>query len=565
MYRDTKALGDGEFDLLIIGGGAFGAAAARDAALRGLRTALIERADFGGGASAECFKIVHGGIRYLQHADVRRLRSSCRERSALLRIAPHLVNPLPIAVPTYGYGRNGRIFLGTGMCVYDLLTFDRNAGLRDRTRQIQRTRFLNRADMLDLFPDIESRSLTGGVVFEDGQMYSPPRLVLAFITSAVADGAIACNYVEATDFIFDGNAVCGVRARDNLDGSKMDVRARLVLNAAGPGAEFLLERDARFGIWQRGQFSRDACFVVRRRPRSRYGLAVQGQTRDRDAVLSREARHIFIVPWHEFTLVGVWHKIFQDHPDSARVEITELEAWIREINACYPTLGIEPEEIAYANCGLVPFGMQTSSAQALSFGKESRLIDHSTRHGVRGLVTLIGIRYTTARGDAARALDLLLKQMPNAPVPADTEHRALAGGDVEDFERLKAEAERVRPSAISAETLNSLLHNHGTEYGQILQRAETDPYDGAIVPDSTTLVGEVTHSILHEMAVTMEDVVLRRTDLGAARHPGQRALECVARRMQGVLGWSDERTHDELTATEKALARHRAVEPNVRS
>ncbi len=139
MQRNTTALTDGEFDVLIIGGGAFGAAAARDAALRGLRTALIERADFGGGASAECFKIVHGGIRYLQHADIPRLRASCRERSALLRIAPHLVRPLPIAIPTYGYGRRGRAFLGAGACAYDLLTVDRNVGIADKERQIRRT------------------------------------------------------------------------------------------------------------------------------------------------------------------------------------------------------------------------------------------------------------------------------------------------------------------------------------------------------------------------------------------------------------------------------------------
>src|SRR5512139_2117589 len=136
MQRNPKALTDGEFDVVILGGGAFGAAAAWDAASRGLRTALIERADFGGGASSQCFKMVHGGIRYLQHGSLGRMRSSCRERSALLRIAPHLVSPLPIVVPTYGHGRNGKLLLGTGMRIYDLLTLDRNARLDDPTRRI---------------------------------------------------------------------------------------------------------------------------------------------------------------------------------------------------------------------------------------------------------------------------------------------------------------------------------------------------------------------------------------------------------------------------------------------
>ena len=248
MQRNTTALADGEFDVLIIGGGAFGAAAARDAALRGLRTALIERADFGGGASAECFKMVHGGIRYLQHADIPRLRASCRERSALLRIAPHLVQPLPIAIPTYGYGRRGRAFLGAGACAYDLLTVGRNAGIaRSRTPDPTHAGFFRATEVLAHFPHLRAPDLSGAVVFEDGQMYNPARLVLAFVKGAVAAGATACNYVEAQRFVWDGDAVRGVRVRDHLSGDTFDVRARLTLNAAGPWADYLQHDPERFG------------------------------------------------------------------------------------------------------------------------------------------------------------------------------------------------------------------------------------------------------------------------------------------------------------------------------
>src|SRR5690606_33100290 len=146
-YRNPSELTEREFDVLIIGGGAFGAAAAREASLLGLRTALTQRSDLGRRASAECFKMVHGGIRHLQHPDIGRLRASCRERSTLLRIAPHLVHPLPIAIPTYGKGRRGRAFLGMGACAYDLLTLDRNRAIRDPSRRIRRTRFLSRREL----------------------------------------------------------------------------------------------------------------------------------------------------------------------------------------------------------------------------------------------------------------------------------------------------------------------------------------------------------------------------------------------------------------------------------
>ncbi|HEY8510296.1 MAG TPA: FAD-dependent oxidoreductase, partial [Steroidobacteraceae bacterium] len=210
MTRDLKTLSAEPFDVLVIGGGAAGAAAAREASLRGLRTALIEREDFGGGTSAHCFKVVHGGIRYIQHADLRRLRLSCAERSALLRLAPHLVHPLPFAVPTYGYARSSKWFIGTGMLLYDALTLGRNRGLEDPSRRIRLTRFFGREETLRLFPLLQRKGLTGAAVFEDGQMHNPPRLVLAFVMAAQELGATVANYVEAERFLLEGNRVIGV-------------------------------------------------------------------------------------------------------------------------------------------------------------------------------------------------------------------------------------------------------------------------------------------------------------------------------------------------------------------
>ena len=558
MTRNTRLLAEGEYDLAIIGGGAFGAAALWDATLRGLRTVLIERNDFGGGASAECFKIVHGGIRYLQHLDVMRLRASCRERSALLRIAPHLVAPLPIVIPTYGRGRKGKAFLGAGMFLYDFLTLDRNAGIADRTRKIPFTRLLSRPELLDLYPELDDPELTGAAVFDDGQMYSPPRLVLAYVKSAVKAGATACNYVEASGFLWQGNRVIGVKARDRLGGEEIEIRARLVLNAAGPGAEYLLAGDSRFGTWKRGSFSRDACFAVRRRLKSRFALALQGQSRDRDAKFGRDARHMFIVPWRHLTLIGVWHKPFPAHPDTAVIDDAELETWIREINACYPALKLTLDDVVYRNCGLVPFGADPGSVEALSFGKESRFMDHAALHGVQGLVSLVGIRYTTARGDAAAALDLLLKQWPAAPARADTERKPLVGGDLGNFEAFRSHAHRKGSRVVGGKTLDRLLRAYGTEYPEILVLADANAADATVLRGTGTLLAEATFAVQNEMAVRLEDVVLRRTELGSGCHPGQAALVAVAGRMRELQGWSAEREQAELAATNEVLARHGA-------
>jgi glycerol-3-phosphate dehydrogenase len=561
MQRTPVNLSDREYDVLIIGAGAFGAAAARDAALRGLRTALIERADFGGATSAECFKVVHGGIRYLQHADVSRLRASCHERSALLRIAPHLVQPLPIAVPTYGHGRRGRAFLAAGACAYDLLTLDRNSGITDRQRQIRRSRLLSRACLLELFPHLRAPGLSGAVVFEDGQMYNPARLVLAFVSSAVDAGATACNYIEATKFLWRGSSVCGVRARDRLTGEEFDVRARLTLNAAGPWADYLQNDPEHFGAWRRPPFSRDAYFIVDRAPTSEYGVAVQGLSRDKDAVLGRATRHLFAVPWRDKTLIGVWHTLFPEFPDAAHVRPDEIETWMAELNSVYPTLRLSPHEVTFAHCGLVPFG-ETATATELSFGKESRLIDHRAAHGVAGLVSLVGIRYTTARADAARALEVLLRQLPRAPRGVDTALPPLTGGEIADFAAFEAQALRNKPVDVNDTSLRALLRNHGTRYAQVLRAHEPNDDLGALIGETTTLRAEIRYAIEHEMAVKLEDVVMRRTELGAGSHPGRRALEETAMEMAQYLQWSDSRVREELTAMERTLARHLARAPS---
>ena len=289
-------------------------------------------------------------------------------------------------------------------------------------------------------------------------------------------------------------------------------------------------------------------------------MAVQGLSRDKDAVLGRSTRHLFAVPWRDKTLVGVWHTLFPEFPDGAHVQLEEIDTWMAELNSVYPTLQLSPSEVTFANCGLVPFG-ETATATELSFGKESRLIDHRAAHGVTGLVSLVGIRFTTARADAARALEMLLRQLPRAPSAVDTARLPLAGGEIEDFAAFEAQALRTKPASVNAGSMRALLRNHGTRYAQVLRSRESHDDSGARIPDTNTLLAEIHHAIEDEMAVKLEDVVMRRTELAAGSHPGRQALEAAAVEMAQHLQWSDSRMREELTATERTLARHLARAP----
>jgi glycerol-3-phosphate dehydrogenase len=386
-------------------------------------------------------------------------------------------------------------------------------------------------------------------------MYNAARLVLAFVKGAAAAGADVCNYAEALQFLWSGNRVTGARVRDRLTGDEFEVRARLTLNAAGPWADYLQNDAEHFGKARRLPFSRDAYFIVDRAPSSEFGIAIQGLSRDKDALLGRQTRHLFAAPWRDKTLLGVWHTLFPEFPDEARVQPGEVEEWMAEINTVYPTLQLQPEEVSFAHCGLVPFG-ETATATELSFGKESRLVDHREAHGVHGLVSLVGIRFTMARVDAGRAVDMLLKQADRAPPPPAGDRIALPGGEIENFATFETTACRALPPGVAMASLQGLLRNHGTAYRAVLNESSRSTV--LTVPGTNTLSAEVRYAVCHEMAVHLDDVVMRRTDLAAGSHPGRAALLATAAEMGRLLSWSAERLHQEIATTEHTLQRHLA-------
>ncbi len=556
MRRNVSALAGKEYDLVIVGGGIFGACAAWDAAQRGLSVALVERADFSHATSANHFKIVHGGIRYLQHGDLYRIRESSRERSALLRIAPHLVQPLQIVVPTYGHGLQGKGILKAGLALYDLLVFDRNWGLRDPQQQIPRARFICREECLRLFPGLEEKGLTGAAVFCDGQIYNPPRLALSFLQSAVNAGAQVANYVEATGFLYSGNRVLGIKAKDSLTGQEIEIRGKVVLNAAGPWAEQLLDTHSSLRLRRGFTYSRDACFVVRRRLTGHLALSLPASTNDPDALLSRGRRHIFIAPWRNYTLIGVWHKVYRGNPSAFTVSEEELLGFLDEVNAGYPGFELSLKDVSRWNAGIVLFGGNKPGAANLSFGKRSQLIDHMSVSNVQGLITMIGVRATTARGVAERAVDLVVKKLGRDVPKCRTAVTPIYGGRIEYFEDFINRIVQERPSRVSQEAMRALGRNYGSEYQEPLKLLGEDPTLAEIVGRSTVLKAEVVHAVREEMACKLADVVFRRTDLATGEYPGDQAMGLCAELLASELEWSEERIQSELKEVKASFPEH---------
>lgn len=560
MKRNIDKLTQKEFDVVIIGAGMFGACAAWEASHRGLSVALIDKGDFCNATSANHFKMVHGGIRYLQHADIYRLRESSRERSAFLRVAPHLVSPLPILIPTYGHGMKGKEILGIGMTAYDLITADRNTGINDDDKKIPNCRFISKDKTLEIFPGIKRNNLTGAAIFSDAQMYNPPRLALSFIRSAVETGAEAANYMEVTGFILKRDKVCGVKAHDLINNINIEIRAKTVLNTVGPWAYDLLKKGAGISLNKMPAFSRDAAFVIKRSPEANLALATTLKTKDEDSIVDRGGRHLFIVPWldRNVTLIGVWHIVWGGSKDRVYLNEDELEGFIDEVNEAYPAIDLSMDEVSMVNTGLTLFGESTPGSTRMSFGKRSIFIDHQKTHSVDGLITVIGVRATIARGMAEKAVDVISKKLNINAAESKSERIPVYGGNIGHFKEFLAAAENENPG-INSDTMLALTRNYGSEYHGVLRYAENNSELAGTVGNSNTLKAEVVHSIREEMAQNLQDIVFRRTNLCTAGNPGVNVISECADIAAKELKWTESRKEKEVSVVLQFLKQNGSI------
>ncbi|MGH7580603.1 MAG: FAD-dependent oxidoreductase [Gemmatimonadales bacterium] len=547
MARALAALAGREFDLLVVGAGITGAATAWDAAQRGLSVALLERGDFGGGTSAESLKVVHGGVRYLQHLDIVRVRESSRERRALLRMAPHLVHPMPFVVPTYGHGMRGPEILGAAFALLNTLTADRNRGLTDPTRRVPAARIVSRARLLEWFPDVNKEGLTGAGVFYDGQLFNPPRLVWAMVRTAARAGAAVANYCDVTALLLQGGRVTGVRVEDRLGGENFEVRARTVVNAAGPYAEALLVRS---GIRKARSvpFSRDMALVLKRQLVNGRALALQTRYRDPSAVLTRGARHLFLVPWRGKTLVGVNSLIWRDEPDRLRVTEAEVADFVSEIAEADPKLGLTMDDVALVMAGLLPVEKGDETTGNVSFGKRPLVVDNARSDGVQGLVSAISNRYTVARGVAERAVDLVYRKLGREVRRCRTEVSRIHGADFFRFDALVREVSQSLPEGVDRGIADRLARDHGSAYGEVLRLARERPDWGATIGGTGILRAEVVHAARSEMVCKLSDAVFGRTGVATVGDPGKAELEECADLVAAQLGWDAARRERELLA-----------------
>jgi glycerol-3-phosphate dehydrogenase len=531
--RDLDRLTAAPYDVLVIGGGIYGLALAYEAASRGLRTALVEAGDFGGGTSFNHQKTAHGGLRALQSGRLDRALHSIRERRALARIAPWLLRPLPFLVGTYRSWTRNRVALRGALSVDAWLGRHRNDGVEPELH-LPRPRLLSRAATLRLFPGVREAQLTGGAQWYDYQMVEADRLTFAFAAAADRSGADLANYVAATGVQRSSGRAAGIEARDMLSGRTFSIGARTIVNAAGARLPQVMAMlgDARPVPMLK------AMNLVTTIPARDIALAAP----------SSSGRMLTLVPWRGCALVGTSQSGLVAPDALPTVTRAEVEAFVAEVNTAFPALMLTPAQVALVHRGIVPAtGGTRGGAELLP---EAAIVDHG-RSGVPGAFSVIGAKYTTARGTAERTIDLVARALGRRVASSHTASRPLPGAAIADHEALAIEAARRIHLEVPASVVRHLSARYAEAAAGIVAMAGDRPeWLEPVAPGCATVAGEVVHAIRHESAHRLNDIVLRRTSLGAAGHPGSPAIAACARIAATELGWDEARTTQEIADLE---------------
>ena len=505
MQRDLARLGAELHDVIVVGGGIHGACAAWEAARRGLKVALIEAGDFNQATSANSLRTLHGGLRHLQRLDFVHMRESIRERREWLRLAPELTQPMRFILPTQGVGTRGRGVLRAALWVNDLVSADRNQAVApDHT--LPGGAILGKAEFDALYPGLCIPGYDGAAAWYDGICLNTERLQLAVVMAAVTSGAQVANYLRALRLLRDGSDIAGVRVRDELTGRQMDLRARMIINAAGPWIEEWLAGESSEPRPARAfRASKAFNLLVRKLPfQDALGLRARGST-------------YFIMPWNGYSLIGTRHSRCDPTTREAAVSHEEVTAFLSDLNPLLGAHSLSEADIHGVFCGLLPEAAGSTGPDVV-LERSARIIDHAEQ-GLPGVLSVIGVKWTTARAVGERVARRACRRLGRT-------------------DQLSSGARKLDCAPLPS--------------------TEPDPAMAArVVPDLPVVVGQIVHAARHEMAMRLGDVVRRRTPLYLSTALDGSVLAACAATMGRELRWTRRDVAAEIEAAEAEIAAFR--------
>jgi len=524
-----------DFDVLVIGGGISGAAVARDAARRGFKTALVEASDFASGTSSRSSRLVHGGLRYLEHFELDLVFEASQERRTLLRIAPHLVRPLEFLFPIFEDGRVGKIKLDAGMWLYDALSLFRN---------IERHQMLDTVTMLEREPALRVDGLLGGARYFDAQV-DDARLVITTILAALEAGAVALNRAEVREIDPSDWPGHHVTVRDREREVDIEVDALTIVNATGPWVEETLRRAGENPEVHIAP-SRGTHIHVARERIGHDGAFIFEAPQD--------GRIMFILPWREdLTIIGTTDEFYEGPPDAVAATPEDIAYLLEATNRLLPGARLGPEDVISAWAGLRP--LLAPSDGASEAGAVSREFD--VREGPDGVFSLSGGKLTSHRHMAEETVDRVEAFLARAGVPAankvDTDKIPLPGAGFRDITALRDGIRtRAKVHGLGAVTADRLTRAYGARADRVIDLVQKDAELGAKILEARPhVLAEAVYAVRNELALHVEDVLYRRTRIGLETRDGtELAAQRVAEVMGPLLGWTKD---DESREVERAI------------
>lgn len=545
---ELASLADQTFDLIVIGAGINGAGIARDAAMRGLHVLLLDKEDIGGGTTSWSTRLIHGGLRYLEHAEIGLVRESLRERERLLRIAPHLVKPLPLIIPIYRGDRRGPWLIRLGMVAYDLLSYDKS---------LRRHRMLNRDQALRRLPGLNPTGLAGAAVYFDAQVEYAERLAVENALAAHAAGALLLTYAEVVRLVVEQGAVAGVVVRDRRASTETEstLRASIVLNVAGPWVDDILDAGEPTGRTPLIGGTKGSHIVVG---------AFPGAPSDALYVEARQdGRPFFIIPWNDQYLIGTTDSRYNGDPDDAVAKLGEIDYLLAETNRVLPEARLTRHDVHFAYAGVrpLPFRANGKEGREGAITRRHHLLAHAEKGGPAGLFSIVGGKLTTYRELSEQAVDAVYRARGQTAPRCRTAQVPLPGGAFPVGEsaatlvsRLLAETELPHQSAAH------LARVYGERAFEVVALAREPDRADLIAPfdaDSGAIGAEVVYAFEREAAITLADCLLRRTMVGLGPRVGIGADDAAAAIAARHLGWDKHRRRQEIAAYRDAVERLR--------
>jgi glycerol-3-phosphate dehydrogenase len=517
-----QALSNRRFDLIVVGAGINGTGIARDAAMRGLQVLLVDKHDIGSGTTPWSTRLIHGGLRYLEHYEFGLVRESLRERERLLHIAPHLVKPLTFMIPIYKGHKRGPGMIRLGMIGYDILSWDKSL---DRHHMMDREATLKREPGLD--PD----GLRGSAIYYDAQITFPERLSVENVLSAREHEAVTITYALVDNLIIENGRVTGIEATDLFDGSGFSAHGTVTLNVAGPWVDDVLGKGA--GRPLIGG-TKGTHIVVDQFPGApTEALYVEAVT---------DGRPYFIVPWNGRFLIGTTDTRYEGNLNDVEPNDDEIEYLISETNRVLPSAGLTRSDVQFAYAGVRPLPYQEAGSTG-SITRRHIIHDHAP--DIEGLISIVGGKLTTSRNLSEEATDAVIRKLGLNASPSTTQVVKLPGALAPDFERFASVFKAT--AGLEEEAATRMLHIYGTRSRQILKLAdETPDLRQPFSPSTGALGAEVVFAFREELASTLEDVLMRRTMVGLDEAVGLDAIEAAADIAKLHLGWSTDRADTEV-------------------